>query len=111
MRIGPKDPLSGVPQEPEGIKQKSSQTEFTAGEVESAETTQGTHSAGSVKSVYSGFADRAQLGGEFIRQTLGDFKGQIPDEDLKAIGDMLSAHVSEDPVVEGKLDRILSLAK
>jgi hypothetical protein len=111
MRIGPKDPYSGVPQEPEQVKQKPSETEFPTAPVDTPGLAEGTDRAGSSKSVYTGFTDRTGLGGEFVRQTLGDFKGSVADADLERIGSMLASHMDEDPVVQGKLDRILSLAK
>lgn len=111
MRIGPKDPYSGVPQEPEQVKQKPSETEFSTSQVDTPGSVAGTDQAASSKSIYAGFTDRTGLGGEFVRQTLGDFKGSVADADLERIGKMLSSHMDEDPVVQGKLDRILSLAK
>ena len=111
MRIGPKDPFSGVPQGPEEVKQKPSETEFSTGQVETPGSTEGTDRAGAKKSVYAAFTDRTGLGGEFVRETLGDFKGSVADADLERIGSMLASHMEEDPVVQGKLDRILSLAK
>lgn len=112
MRIGPKDPYSGAPQGPEEAKKKPSETEFpTTTPVDAPGLTERTDRAAAGKSVYAGFTDRTGLGGEFVRQTLGDFKGSVADADLERIGKMLASHMDEDPVVQGKLDRILSLAK
>lgn len=111
MRIGPKDPYSGVPPAPEDASQKPSEGKFSTGPVDAPRVTEGTEQAGATKSVYSGFNDKTGLGGEFVRQTLGDFKGSVADRDLERIGGMLASHMDEDPVVQAKLDRILSLAK
>lgn len=116
MRIGPKDPFSGVPQGPEETKQEPSQTEFPseAAQTEAtgpAQEAGDTSSASSVTSIYAGFKSRTELGGEFLRQTLDDFKGSIADSDLQRIGNLLQEQAEEDPLIQGKLDRILSLAK
>lgn len=112
MKIGPKDPFGG-PQGPEESKPKTNQADFQ-GQLEGTETSGPvgeSGDAGSTKSIFGKFQDTGELRGEFVHRALEDFQGSIAPGDLDRIGRLLQEHSSEDPVVQAKLDRILSLSK
>jgi hypothetical protein len=114
MKIGPKDPSLNVPSpEPDDVQQKKTDSQFSIGE---GDETRGPAAAGpgakdAVQSAYAAFTDKAQLADHLIDSTTGDFKGSIGGSDLQSVRQMISNQMEEDPYIQNKLDRIMSLAK
>ena len=116
MKIGPKDPSLNVPSPgPEDVQQKKTESQFSVGEGD-IETQGPAKAAGpgakdAVQSAYASFTDKAQLANHLIDSTTGDFKGTIGESDLQNVSQMLRDQVEDDPYIQNKLERILSLAK
>lgn len=115
MKIGPKDPSLNVPSPgPDDVQQKKTDSQFSIGQGDIE--TQGPAAAGpgakdAVQSAYASFTDKAQLANHLNDSTTGDFKGTIGSHDLQNVSQMLHSQMEEDPYIQNKLDRIMSLAK
>jgi len=114
MKIRPTDSSSGLPPEPEEIKD-SGKPGFSVEDHEVHES-QGAGRArenrgvsNEVLAALGKAKDKGDLGDQFVDLALGDLAESVPGTDLDQIRGLLKEQVQEDPVIQDKLERVFSL--
>jgi len=111
MKIRPTDGSSGIPSEPEEIKNNKTDAP-QAGEIQEQET-----QSVRKKEVFSqesldslrGVTDTADLGKRFIGMASQGYENSIASADLERVHTMLEDQIGEDPFLQSKLERIAGL--